>query len=99
LPKSIYFCLTALFLACNDQEQELDVNGLNMSGYLPVQTVGGALVSTGVLEQVELMVIFGIPPFTGWKYFGNNLLTCEVREHSYFPPRETRDKKLSHRSV
>lgn len=50
------------------------------------------MVSIGVLDEIELMVVLRIPPLTSFDNLRNDLFTCDVvrRSELSFIPRETR---------
>lgn len=48
---------------------------MQSSSPVPMYLLAGALVTTGILVEIELVVCFCIPPFTRWQDFGNNLAT------------------------
>ena len=52
---------------------------IQTSGYLPVQSVSRTImVSIGVLDEIELMVLLRIPPLTAFDDLCNNCFTCDA---------------------
>ena len=62
--------------------------------YLPVKFMGWTLVSARVLEEVQLVIVLGVPPLTGSYNLGDNFLAYDDEKLMLVPNRKARRRYI-----